>query len=143
MNADELKNWACTILKAVLQAKAPYDTGKLATQAFWVANDWSALYIGGSDNVPYAVCTNEPWEEKQITRVTDRGKTVTYTRKAKNPNEGWIDKAIQEAKPILKQALSGKMTKAEYEATMKKYNDEIDKRAVHLAEVAAARRDRI
>lgn len=142
MNANDLKRWACNILKTVLQAKAPYDTGNLAINSIRVAEDGSGVFIGG-EIAPYAVCTNEPWEEKQITRVTDRGKTITYTRKAKNPNEGWIDKAIQEAKPILKQALSGKMTKAEYEATMKKYNDEIDKRAVHLAEVAAARRDRI
>lgn len=122
---NDFKIWACNILKSVLQARAPYDTGRLATQGIWVENDGSAVYIGGAEVAPYAVYTNEPWT------------------KGKNPNEGWIDKAINEATPIIKQALSGKITREQYEETMRFYGEEHDKRLAHYEQFLAVRRDKI
>ena len=107
---NDFKKWACNILKSVLQAKAPYDTGNLAINGIWIANDGSGVLIGGKEAAPYAVYTNESWAD------------------GKNPNEGWIDRAIQEALPIIEQALSGKITKEQYEETMRFYGEEFDRR---------------
>ena len=122
---NDFKKWACDILKAVLQAKSPYDTGRLATQGIWVENDGSAVYIGGKEAAPYAVYTNEPWA------------------KGKNPNEGWIDRAIQEALPIMKQALNGKITKEQYEETMRFYGEEYDRRLAHYRQVRVEERKKL
>lgn len=129
MNLDELRKWACNILKTVLQAKAPYDTGNLSIHSIRIDSDGNGVFIGG-EIAPYAVYTNEAW-------LSDK------SNGKKNPNEGWIGKAIREAEPILKQALSGKMTREEYEEAMKKYELEKDRRAEHLAKVLAERRDNI
>ena len=98
---------ACNLLKLVLQARAPYDTGNLAINSIRVVGN--AVYIGG-EIADYAIYTNEPW------------------RKGKNPNEGWVEKAIKEATPLIQRALSGKATIEDVEQTKKTYNTIIERR---------------
>lgn len=75
-----------SLLKLVLQARAPYDTGNLAINSIRIVDN--AVYIGG-EIADYAIFTNEPW----------------INRTGKNPNEGWVQAAIMEAVPIIQKAL--------------------------------------
>lgn len=83
-----------------LKIKAPKDTGNLAINAIkklWnpEVGTWDIL-IGG-ELAPYAVYTNGIWVNKP----------------GVNPNEGWIQKACEEATPILIGILSGSITEEE------------------------------
>lgn len=98
---------ACNLLKLVLQARAPYDTGNLAINSIRVVGN--AVYIGG-EIADYAIYTNEPW------------------RKGKNPNEGWVERAIEEAKPLIQRALSGRATLEDVERTRQTYSKIIETR---------------
>ena len=93
---------ACKLLKAVLQARAPYDTGNLALNSIRIAEN--RVIIGG-EIAPYAPFTNEPWE------------------KGRNPNEGWVESAIREAAPIIGRVLSGKATDADVQESLAHYAD--------------------
>lgn len=104
---------ALKILKLVVQARAPYDTGNLALNSIRIVGN--SLYIGG-EIADYAVFTNEPWS------------------KGKNPNEGWVEKAIEEAKPIIQRVLSGKATLEDIEATQKLYKGIITDRKKMMTE---------
>ena len=75
-----------SLLKLVLQARAPYDTGNMALNSIRIVDN--AVYIGG-EIADYAIFTNEPWTN----------------RPGKNPNEGWVQRAIMEAVPIIQKAL--------------------------------------
>lgn len=98
---------ACKILKLVLQARAPYDTGNLAINSIRIAADYSAVLIGG-EIADYAAQTNEPW-------------TAEKWQGKKNPNEGWIQRAVQEALPMIGQALSGKLTREDISVFTNQY----------------------
>ncbi len=100
---------ACNLLKLVLQARAPYDTGNLAINSIRIVGN--AVYIGG-EIADYAIYTNEPW----------------INRSGKNPNEGWVESAIKEAKPLISRALSGRATVEDVEQTKKMYNTIIERR---------------
>lgn len=100
---------ACNLLKLVLQARAPYDTGNLAINSIRIVGN--AVYIGG-EIADYAIYTNEPW----------------INRSGKNPNEGWVERAIKEAKPLISRALSGRATVEDVEQTKKMYNTIIERR---------------
>ena len=82
---------ALNVLKLVLQASAPYDTGNLALNSIRIVGN--SVYIGG-EIADYAIYTNEPWTG----------------RAGKNPNEGWVEKAIQKAVPLIQSILNGKAT---------------------------------
>lgn len=107
---------ACRILKVVLQARAPYDTGNLAVEGIRIGDYGTlpAVYVGGAEVAAYAPVTNEPW-------VSERWKGT------KNPNEGWIDRAIQEAKPYIQKALSNRMTEEELQELLGEYVTEYER----------------
>lgn len=98
---------ACNILKLVLQARAPYDTGNLALNSIRIVQN--SVVIGG-EIADYAIYTNEPWS------------------KGKNPNEGWVQKAIQEAAPLIQSVLSGKAKMSDVRRTQKAYKQIIAER---------------
>lgn len=98
---------ACNLLKTVLQARAPYDTGNLALNSIRIVGN--AVYIGG-EIADYAIYTNEPWV------------------KGKNPNVGWVERAISEATPLIQRVLNGRATKEDIERTQQEYKNIIEKR---------------
>lgn len=100
---------ACRILKSVLQARAPYDTGNLAMNSIRIDQNRGRVIVGG-EIADYAVYTNEPW-------MSDKwnGK--------QNPNEGWINKSIEEAVPIIQRVLSGRASEKEVNDILTKYKD--------------------
>lgn len=62
------------------QVFVPYDTGNLkynAIKGIWISENQYRIYIDESV-APYVFFTNEPW----------------INRKGKNPNENWIEKAV-------------------------------------------------
>ncbi len=118
---------ALNILKLVLQARAPYDTGNLAINSIRIVGN--AVYIGG-EIAEYAIYTNEPW-------LSDKW------RGAKNPNEGWVQAAIHEAVPIIQTALNGKATKEDIEKAKQYYAEAIEERKRELIEKLKELRDAI
>ena len=105
---------SCKILKLVLQARAPYDTGNLAINSIRIVDN--SVIIGG-EIADYAAFTNEPW----------------INRKGKNPNEGWVESAIKEATPLIQRTLSGKATKEDILQSQKQYKDIIFDRKKKMA----------
>jgi len=88
-----------------LKVRAPKKSGNLALNAIkktWnpMANTWD-IVIGG-ELAPYAVYTNEIW----------------IARPGVNPNQGWIQTACIEAKPILQAMISGIMTQQDIDRIM-------------------------
>lgn len=118
---------AGTILFTALQAGAPFDTGNLAINGIAMKSDGSEIYIGG-ENAPYAIFTEYPWD--------NFGGNLEGKQ---NPNEGWIERCIENAKPMLIQALSGQITQRDLSGLLKPYQTDIQKRAEHLAEVIRRR----
>jgi hypothetical protein len=102
MTFNEKLEQASKYLQQVLKVFAPKDTGNLSLNAIRVVqvepNKWQII-IGG-EIAPYAVYTNAEW-------VAERwaGK--------RNPNEGWVNRAIESAKPVLISILSGAITLTE------------------------------
>lgn len=85
-------------LKNELIMNAPFDTGNLALNSIRIQQiDGKYHIVIGGEVAPYAVYTNEKWNRGQ------------------NPNESWVDKAITNAIPQIRNILSGNMTQEEYE----------------------------
>lgn len=118
---------ALNILKLVLQARAPYDTGNLAINSIRIVGN--AVYIGG-EIADYAIYTNEPWVSSKWNG-------------AKNPNEGWVQAAIHEAVPVIQMALNGKATIEDIENAKQYYADVIEERKRELIEKLKELRDAI
>jgi hypothetical protein len=118
---------ALNILKLVLQARAPYDTGNLAINSIRIVGN--AVYIGG-EIADYAIYTNEPWLSSKW-------------HGAKNPNEGWVQAAIHEAVPVIQMALNGKATIEDIENAKQYYADAIEERKRELIEKLKELRDAI
>lgn len=116
-----MKQTVCDLLVAILRVHCPYDTGILS-QSIEQTSDFSAVLIGG-ENAPYAPYTNESWDLFQA---------PLYGKK--NPNEGWIDMAIQEAVPYIKSALSGQLTEKEATELLQMYNEQYSTTQKLLAE---------
>lgn len=97
--ADYLVMW--------LQIRAPKDTWNLAMNGIRKAYDefGSPQIVIGGELAPYAVYTNEKWLSPIF-----GGK--------QNPNEGWIQNAVQDAIPVLTAIMTGVMTQEEYAAIM-------------------------
>lgn len=117
---------ACRILKQVLQARAPYDTGKLAMDSIRIVEN--KVIIGG-EIAPYAVFTNEPWTSGKW-----RGK--------KNPNEGWVQRAIEEALPLVRRTLAGKASEEDVRRA-REYQRIAENRMQLMAERKKKERERI
>ncbi len=115
------------LLHTALVANAPKDTWNLALNAIRIVQENGAWYILiGGEIAPYAVFTNEPWE------------------KGKNPNEGWIEKTIEECMPAIKQIMSGTITQDEVDELMRAnyqsklindYNEHIAKKVKELGNI--------
>lgn len=90
---------ATKYLKVMLQLHAPIDSGNLKANAIRVVANGKQIIIGG-EIAPYAVYTNAEWIAQRWA-----GK--------RNPNQGWVNKTIELAKPYLIQILSGAVTLTE------------------------------
>lgn len=86
---------ACEFLAAYLRLKAPIDTGNLTQFGVGVVYKRPDLIqvVIGNELADYAIYTNEPWLSPRW-----RGR--------KNPNEGWIQRALAEALPTMKSILT-------------------------------------
>jgi len=110
------------ILYVVIKSFCPVRTGNLVSNGITMKSDGSEIYIGG-DLAPYAIYTNENWN---MFAPPLQGHT--------NPHEGWIDKAITEAIPLIKSALSGDISTEEYNDILKKYNKQVQDTMNRVAE---------
>ena len=113
---------ACNILKLVLQARAPYDTGNLALNSIRIVQN--SVIIGG-EIADYAIYTNEPWN------------------KGTNPNQGWVQDAIKEAVPLIQGVLSGKAKMSDVRRTQKMYKQIIAERKKNMTAKLKKIRDEI
>jgi hypothetical protein len=98
MALSQIAEWAFEYLKSC----APVDTGNLKENAIQIIQSAPEEYqiIIDSSIAPYAVYTNEKWISPQW-----RGK--------KNPNEKWIDKAVNHIAQRLCDMLDGRITTRE------------------------------
>lgn len=94
--------------KEILQRHAPYrppkSTGNLRNNAIRLeqtSGNTYTLYISGKPKdlgiAPYVVYTNEPW-------ISPKWKG------AQNPNEGWIQDAVQKMVEYIRQETGGKVS---------------------------------
>ena len=113
---------ACRILKQVLQARAPYDTGNLAMNSIRIVGN--SVVIGG-EIADYAPFTNEPWQGK------------------KNPNEGWVQRSIEEALPLIQRVLSGRASDKDVRAARAKYRGIYEERKQKRIEYLKTKREKI
>jgi len=104
MTLDEKLYQASKYLEAILRIFAPKDSTNLAKNAIRVVQVAPSNYqiIIGGEIAPYAVYTNAEWISPKW-----RGK--------RNPNQNWVGRAIESAKPFLNQILSGGVTLSEIE----------------------------
>jgi hypothetical protein len=104
MTLQEKLEQASKYLQSILKIFAPKDTGNLSLNAIRIVqvkpDEWQII-IGG-EIAPYAVYTNAEWKAERWA-----GK--------RNPNEGWVNKAIESAKPNLTLILSGTITPSEFD----------------------------
>ena len=93
--------FAVEFLKNQLIIDAPYASGNLALNSIRIQQidgDYHVV-IGGEENAPYAIYTNEPWINKP----------------GKNPNEGWVERSIEKSVPQIKNIMRGNISQEEYE----------------------------
>jgi len=107
MTFNEKLEQASKYLQQVLKVFAPKDTGNLSLNAIRVVqvepNKWQII-IGG-EIAPYAVYTDAEWVAPRWA-----GK--------RNPNQGWVNRAIDSAKPVLISILSGAITLTEIDSAI-------------------------
>ena len=100
---DKLEQ-ASRYLQSILKVFSPKDTGNLSLNAIRIVqvkpNEWQII-IGG-EIAPYAVFTNAEWKAERWA-----GK--------RNPNENWVQRAIDTARPNLALILSGTITPSEFD----------------------------
>lgn len=118
---------ACRVLKQVLQARAPFDTGNLFRNGIRIVEN--KVIIGG-ELAPYAVYTNEPWTSEKWD-----GK--------KNPNEGWVQRAIREALPLVQRVLEGKATEDDVKEARRRYQRIINDRDRRMVERLKQEKEKI
>lgn len=97
------------IILAHLRVYCPFDTGTLSGS---ITPDNNSLVITiGNENVQYAPFTNESWDNFD-----------PPLKGHKNPNEGWINKALDAALPIVDKFLAGSVTEEEAREIVKSNN---------------------
>lgn len=98
------------ILETTCRIYAPKDTGNLVINAIKsVYEDGVWQVVIGGELAPYAVYTNEPW-------VSPHWKSAT------NPNENWIQKAIESVRTVIVGIFQGIYTEEE----ISKYQQQLD-----------------
>lgn len=108
----EQRKWqAAQVLANCLVKNAPKDTWNLALNGIRImVEDGEYSVIIGGELAPYAVYTNEAWlDEKWNGR--------------KNPNEGWIERSIEECKSLIKSIFMGHYTEQEVKDYIDDYYD--------------------
>lgn len=90
------------VILSVLKVNCPFKTGNLS-KSINAENERLFITIG-DDTVQYAPYTNESWDNFNPPL---KGHT--------NPNEGWINRALEIALPIVDSLLQGSITEAEAE----------------------------
>lgn len=151
LTIDQKLDLCADYLVAVLQKNAPKDTWNLTLNA--IAKVWYdgiPYVIVGGEIAPYAVYTNEKWETKEISYTTDKlfGKKVEpyevkYTRDKPNPNEGWINKSIEECIPTFKSVLTGKYSKSEIESKIALAGTSLEKQRQAFIDALKKERDKL
>lgn len=86
------------VIMSVLKVYCPFKTGNLS-KSINAENERLFITIG-DDDIQYAPFTNEPWVDERW-----HGK--------QNPNEGWINRALEIALPIVDSLLQGSITESE------------------------------
>jgi hypothetical protein len=123
MTLQEKLEQATKYLQGILKLFAPKDTGNLSLNAIRMSqvapNEWQII-IGG-EIAPYAVYTNEKWGSPRW-----GGK--------RNPNEGWVNRAIESATPNLNLILGGKITISEVDTLLKEQQIALQQQLNLLAE---------
>ena len=123
MTFNEKLEQASKYLQQVLKVFAPKDTGNLSLNAIRVVqvepNKWQII-IGG-EIAPYAVYTNAEWAAERWA-----GK--------RNPNQGWVNRAIESAKPVLISILSGAITLTEIDSAILEQKGILQSELEELAE---------
>lgn len=110
---DERCRKAAEVLANVLVKNAPKDTWNLARNGIRIIQDNGFWYVViGGEIAPYAVYTNEPWND------------------GTNPNEGWIERSIEEAEPMIRQVMCGTVDQNDIDQYIN--NCETDVRAQHM-----------
>ena len=93
-----------TALKTV-KARSPYHTGNLRDKGITMLKTGRreyTIFIGGT-NAPYAVYTNEVW-------VAPFWRDKKTGKMRKNPNEHWIDRAVEEVVDEICKATGGRLS---------------------------------
>lgn len=107
MTIEQKTRLAAEIIEASCRIYAPKDTGNLSMNAIRCVYEngiWQVV-IGG-EIAPYAVFTNEPW----------------INRKGTNPNENWIQDAIESIQEIIVDIFSGRYTEQEIQDFINDFN---------------------
>jgi len=104
-----------------LRIKAPKESGNLALNGIkkvWNPTIWSWDVVIGGELAPYAVYTNGIW----------------INRPGINPNEGWVQEACIEARPILAAILSGTISQEDYNKMMNENKLRLETQFIQMAE---------
>jgi hypothetical protein len=123
MTINEKLEQACKYLQQVLKVFAPKDTGNLSLNAIRIVQVAPSKYqiIIGGEIAPYAVYTNQEWVAQRWA-----GKV--------NPNQGWVNRAIDNAKPVLMSILSGAITLDEIDSAILEQKGILQSQLNELAE---------
>jgi hypothetical protein len=123
MTLNEKLEQASKYLQQVLKVFAPKDTGNLSLNAIRIVQVAPSKYqiIIGGEIAPYAVYTNAEWVAQKWA-----GKV--------NPNQGWVNRAIDNAKPVLMSILSGAITLSEIDSAIMEQNGILRTQLNELAE---------
>ena len=123
MTLNEKLEQASKYLQQVLKVFAPKDTGNLSLNAIRIVQVAPSKYqiIIGGEIAPYAVYTNAEWVAQRWA-----GKV--------NPNQGWVNRAIDNAKPVLMSILSGAITLSEIDSAILEQKGILQSQLNELAE---------
>jgi hypothetical protein len=123
MTLNEKLEQASKYLQQVLKVFAPKDTGNLSLNAIRIVQVAPSKYqiIIGGEIAPYAVYTNADWVAQRWA-----GKV--------NPNQGWVNRAIDNAKPVLMSILSGAITLDEIDSAILEQKGILQSQLNELAE---------
>jgi hypothetical protein len=120
MNWNDAQYFSTQFLRNYLVIKAPFRTGNLAlngigtVQKIDLVSPVYQVVIGG-EIAPYVVYTNEKWVAEKW------GGAI-------NPNENWIQRAIDEAKPTMIQILKAMIDENGIQELLRSQSQVIDER---------------
>lgn len=114
------------VILSVLKVNCPFKTGNLS-KSINAENERLFITIG-DENVQYAPYTNESWDNFK-----------PPLKGHKNPNEGWIERALDIAVPIVDRLLQGSITEAEAREIVNSNNAIWQKKLDKIAEKKEAK----